>query len=42
MKELVIPVPSYIKDDLNTLADTLAVSVDSLAAYFFSREVVHT
>lgn len=42
MKELIVPVPSFVEDDLKALADTLSVSVDALAFYFFASEVVHT
>lgn len=42
MKEIVVPVATFVADDLTALADTLCVSVDALAAYFFSSEVVHT
>lgn len=42
MKDVVVPVASFVADDLTALADTLSVSVDAIAAYFFSREVVHT
>lgn len=42
MKELVVPVATFVAEDLAALADTLSVSVDALAAYFFGLEVVHT
>lgn len=42
MKEFVVPVASYVAEDLTALADALCVSVDALAAFFFSGEVVHT
>ena len=42
MKEIVVPVASFVADDLTALADTLSVSVDAIATYFFGKEVVHT
>ena len=42
MIELSVNCPSYIEQEMRELALSVGVSVDMLAAYFFSREVVYT
>lgn len=42
MHDLYINAPAHLEKELAETAETLGVSVEALAAYFFANEVVHT
>lgn len=42
MNEITISAPAHLQSELQDIADSIGVSLDALAAYFFAREVVHT
>lgn len=42
MQELNITTPAHLIKEMKEVAEKVGVSIDQLAAYFFTSEVVHT
>lgn len=41
MNDIIVTMPLYLAAELQEIADKVGVSLDELAAYFFTRGAVH-